>query len=129
MRVRRFGVAPERKHLLRELYGGGDRESAAAFGQILDEEFLDAVHIHAFTRAVSVLLVRAAKQRNLPVFFTYHTPTVSCQRGTLMLWGEETCDGVLSVARCTNCSLESRGLPRWASTLLSYTPLCCRQRP
>ena len=122
LRVRRYRVAPESRYMLRELYGGGDPEAAAAFAQILDEECPDAVHIHAFTRAVSVLLVRAAKQRRIPVFFTYHTPTVSCQRGTMMLRGKEMCDGVLNVRRCTSCSLESRGLPRWATDLLSYVP-------
>jgi glycosyltransferase involved in cell wall biosynthesis len=69
------------------------------------------------------MLVRVAKQRGLPVFFTYHTPTVSCQRGTLMLWGKEMCDGVLKVRRCTSCSLEAGGLPRWATELVSYMPL------
>jgi hypothetical protein len=29
--------------------------------------------------------VREAKQRRIGVIFTYHTPTVSCQRGTLRL--------------------------------------------
>jgi glycosyltransferase involved in cell wall biosynthesis len=124
LRVRPYRPAPASKNILRELYGAGDRDSAAAFARIIDEERPDAVHIHAFTRAVSLLFVRAAKQRGLPVFFTYHTPTVSCQRGTLMLWGKEMCDGVLRVGRCTSCSLESRGLPRWAAKLVSYMPLC-----
>lgn len=124
LRVRRYRVAPESKYMLRELYGEGDPEAAIAFAQILDEERPDAVHVHAFTRAVSVLLVRAAKQRRIPVFFTYHTPTVSCQRGTLMLWGKKVCDGVLGIRRCTSCSLESHGLPRWATSLLSHVP--CR---
>jgi glycosyltransferase involved in cell wall biosynthesis len=123
LRVRRFQSARKSKHLLRELYGDGDHEAAAAFAQILDEERPDAIHMHAFTRAASVLLVRAAKQRGLPVFFTYHTPTVSCQRGTLMLWGKEICDGMLHVRRCTSCVLESRGLPRWVSVVVSYLPL------
>ena len=122
LRVRRFRSAPKSKHLLRELYGDGDPEAAAAFAQILDDERPDAIHIHAFTRAVSVLLVRAAKQRGLPVFFTYHTPTVSCQRGTLMRWGNRICDGVLHVRHCTSCSLEGRGLPRWVSLLMSCSP-------
>jgi glycosyltransferase involved in cell wall biosynthesis len=123
LRVRRYRVAPKSKSMLQELYGHGDPESAAAFAQIIDEERPDAVHLHAFTRAVSLMLVRVAKQRGLPVFFTYHTPTVSCQRGTLMLWGTEMCDGVLKVRRCTSCSLEARGLPRWATDLVSYMPL------
>jgi glycosyltransferase involved in cell wall biosynthesis len=122
MCVRRYRAAPESKYMLRELYGGGDPEAAAAFARILDEERPDAVHIHAFTRGVSVLLVRVAKQRGLPVLFTYHTPTISCQRGTLMVWGRDECDGVLSVRRCAGCSLHGHGLPRGMAILLSYVP-------
>ena len=123
LRVRRFRSETNAKDMLRELYGGGDPQAAAAFGQVLDEECPHAVHVHAFTRAVSLLLVRAAKQRGLPVFFTYHTPTVSCQRGTLMLHGKEPCDGMLNVWRCTTCSLEAQGLPTPAAELLSHIPL------
>src|SRR5262249_11327255 len=71
----------------------------------------------------SILLIRVAKQQGLPVFFTYHTPTVSCQRGTMMFRGEEACDGVLNVRRCTTCYGESLGIPRWASALPTYVPL------
>src|SRR5262249_2468968 len=88
LRLRRYRTASESKFMLKELYGDGDPQAATAFAQILDEECPDIVHIHAFTRAVSVLLVRAAKQRGLTVLFTYHTPTVSCQRGTLLLRGK-----------------------------------------
>jgi glycosyltransferase involved in cell wall biosynthesis len=66
--------------------------------------------------------VRAAKARGIPTFFTYHTPTASCQRGTLILQGKEICDGVLDVHRCTDCSLANEGLPRWISGPLSYVP-------
>jgi glycosyltransferase involved in cell wall biosynthesis len=123
LRVHRFACAALSKHMLRELYAEGDPSAAATFGQILDEERPDAVHLHAYTRAVSVLLVRAAKQRGLPAFFTYHTPTVSCQRGTLMLRGREACDGALAVQRCTSCMLEGRGVPVPAVALLSHLPL------
>jgi glycosyltransferase involved in cell wall biosynthesis len=122
LRVRRFRTATESDRMLEELYGEGDPNAAALFGQVLDEERPDAVHVHAFTRAVSVLLVRAAKQRGLAVLFTYHTPTVSCQRGTLMLRGKEPCDGVLSVRRCTNCTLQAQGLPAPVANLLSCAP-------
>jgi glycosyltransferase involved in cell wall biosynthesis len=122
LRVYRFRSAPESRRMLRELYGAGDPEAGRAFAQILDQESPDVVHFHAFTRAVSVLLIRIAKKRNINVFFTYHTPTVSCQRGTLMLWGKEVCDGVLDVQRCTDCALAGAGMPRWASMPLSYVP-------
>ena len=121
-RVRRFRSVPESRYMLEELYGRGDPEAATAFGKILDEECPDVVHMHAFTRAASVELVRVSKRRGIPVFFTYHTPTVSCQRGTLLLWGREVCDGVLNVRRCTSCSVTGRGVARTASVLLSHVP-------
>ena len=122
LRVRRYRSAPDSTRMLRELYGEGDCEAGLAFAQILDEEVPDIVHMHAFTRAVSIQLVRASKHRRIPVIFTYHTPTVSCQRGTLMLWGTKVCDGVVNTRRCTDCSLANEGLPRWASMPLSYVP-------
>jgi glycosyltransferase involved in cell wall biosynthesis len=121
-RVRRFRSAPQSPSMLQELYGAGDPEAAAAFGKILDDEHPDVVHMHAFTRAASIRLVRTSKRRGIPVFFTYHTPTVSCERGTLMLWGREVCDGVLNVRRCTRCVVASRGVGRTASVLLSHAP-------
>jgi glycosyltransferase involved in cell wall biosynthesis len=122
LRVRRYRSASGSAYMLRELYGGGDPEAALAFTRILDEEKPDLVHLHAFTRAVSILLVRAARKRGIPTLFTYHTPTASCQRGTLILFGNEICDGVLDVRRCTDCSLVNEGLPRWMSKPLSYMP-------
>jgi glycosyltransferase involved in cell wall biosynthesis len=122
LRVRRFRSVAAGKDMLQQIYGGGDPEAAKAFAKILDEEQPDVVHIHAFTRAVSVLLVRAAKQRGLPVIFTYHTPAVSCLRGNLMLWGTRMCDGVLDVHRCTRCSLHAKGVPRWATNVVGWLP-------
>jgi glycosyltransferase involved in cell wall biosynthesis len=107
--VRRFAVAGEVSDI-RDLYGDGDPVAAREFATILDREHPDSVHLHAFTRGVSLRLVRLAKARGLPVVFTYHTPTVSCPRGTLVRWGSEVCNGELSVQRCTPCTLHGRGV-------------------
>jgi glycosyltransferase involved in cell wall biosynthesis len=120
--VRRFRSAVTSKHMLRELYGRGDPEAAAAFAKLLDEERPDLVHMHSFTRAASVLLVRAAKERHLPVVLTYHTPTMSCPRGTLMFRDEEQCDGLLDVRRCTACYGQALGVPYHAGALLNRMP-------
>ena len=111
LQVRRFREATGNVEL-RQLYGVGDPEAAAEFDKILEEEKPDLVHLHAFTQGVSVQLVRAVKQRKLPVVFTYHTPTASCQRGTLMRWGTTACDGKLHVHRCSGCTLHGLGLSR-----------------
>jgi glycosyltransferase involved in cell wall biosynthesis len=108
---------------LTDLYGRGDAEAARSFAGILDTERPDIVHLHAFTTAVSVRLVREVKQRGIPVVFTYHTPTVSCQRGTLMRWGREVCDGYVDLQVCTRCTLHGLGLPQTVAYLVGSVPV------
>jgi glycosyltransferase involved in cell wall biosynthesis len=107
---------------LRELYGEGDQQAAAGFLQILKTTRPDVVHLHAFTAAVSSRVARAAKQAGLPVVFTYHTPTVSCQRGTLLRWGTTLCDGQVDVRLCTACYLHGQGLGRGFAQLAAHIP-------
>ncbi len=121
LRVRRFAVAPTVDDV-RDLYGEGDRVAARAFGEILDSERPELVHLHAFTRGVSLRLVREAKARRAPVVFTYHTPTVSCQRGTLMRWGSEVCSGQLDAGLCARCTLHGLGLPRPLAEIAGRLP-------
>jgi glycosyltransferase involved in cell wall biosynthesis len=107
---------------LENLYGAGDPVAAESFESILDRQKPEIVHLHAFTSAVSVRLVKSVRQRNIPIVFTYHTPTVSCQRGTLMEWGKRACDGEISVRRCAACSLHGLGFPAPAAKLLGSLP-------
>jgi glycosyltransferase involved in cell wall biosynthesis len=118
--VRRFRLGPVGD--ARDLYGEGDAPGAQGFAAILETERPDLVHLHALTRGVSLRLVREARRRGLPVVFTYHTPTVSCVRGTLMRWGEEACDGRLRPRICTACALHGRGAGRLASAVLATVP-------
>src|SRR5262245_46440320 len=121
LRVQRFREATGNVDL-RQLYGVGDPVAAAAFDKILQEEKPDLVHLHAFTQSVSMRLVRAAKQRKLPVVFTYHTPTVSCLRGTLVRWETTICDGKLHVHRCAGCAMHGLGLKRPLAIAVSALP-------
>ncbi len=121
LRVRRF-AATERLRDLGDLYGSGDEGAARQFGSIVDEERPDLVHLHALSPAASLRLVREVKRRRVPMVFTYHTPTVSCQRGTLLRWGEQVCDGLLDVRTCASCTLHGLGLPRLPSELLGLIP-------
>jgi hypothetical protein len=54
--------------------------------------------------------------------FTYHTPTASCVRGTLLRDGQEPCDGALIAQRCAECLLESRRVPPMIRRALSHAP-------
>jgi glycosyltransferase involved in cell wall biosynthesis len=121
LRVRRFGISGGQIDL-EDLYGGGDAHAANAFERILDEERPDVLHQHALTSACSAQLIRLAKKRGIPVVFTYHTATVSCQRGTLLEWARKPCDGQVSVARCTPCTLHGLGLDQATSGLVGRTP-------
>lgn len=103
--------------------------AAAAFAAVLDEIRPALVHFHALSPAVNADCARAAKARGLPVVWTYHTPTLSCARGTMMRFGISPCDGQFRPWRCTACAghalLGSRvlagalaSLPTAASALL-----------
>ncbi|HBY62992.1 MAG TPA: glycosyl transferase group 1, partial [Solibacterales bacterium] len=118
--VHRFGSTAQPS--LRALYREGDPLAAENFARILDRVGPDLVHFHALSTAISVLTMRAAKRRGQPVVFTYHTPTVSCMRGTLLEWGRTTCDGTVSVSRCAPCALHSRGVPAPLSRLAGALP-------
>src|SRR4051812_49691449 len=74
--VERFalGASPT----LRDVYGAGDLAGAEKFDAILARQRPDVVHFHAFTMGASLRMAEAARRRDLPVVFTYHTPTASC---------------------------------------------------
>jgi glycosyltransferase involved in cell wall biosynthesis len=92
IRVHRLGVQAETSVLM--MHGAtGDPVAARAFGEVLDLERPDVVHFHAFSPAISVQCVAAAKQRGLRCVYTYHTSTITCGRSTLLRWGTIPCDG------------------------------------
>ncbi|NEO21428.1 glycosyltransferase [Moorena sp. SIO4A5] len=119
--VQRFAVSSTLPDL-RNLYGLGDPQAAQNFSQILDREKPDLIHLHAFTSGVSLRLVRAAKQLQIPIIFTYHTPTVSCQRGTLLKNGTQICSGKLDRVTCTSCTLQGMGMGAPQAQLIGKLP-------
>jgi glycosyltransferase involved in cell wall biosynthesis len=121
LKVRRFAVS-NRVKPLQEIYGAGDPQAASEFSRIIDTEQPDIVHLHAFTSGVSLRLVQALKQRQIPIVFTYHTPTVSCQRGTLMRWGTQICDGKLDLHTCAQCTLQGLGLDQISAKAIANLP-------
>jgi glycosyltransferase involved in cell wall biosynthesis len=127
IQVRRCAVRQGR-HDLRQLYGLGDELAANAFAQILDEEQPDIVHLHALTSGVSLRTVHEAKKRKIPVVFTYHTPTVTCQRGTMMRWGSEPCCGLMELRQCSQCALHGFGLNRAAAVAFGSMPPAIGER-
>ena len=115
--IRRFAYAG--RTTLEDLYGAGDALAAESFARLLDREAPDVVQQHAWTPACSLEAARRVKRRHIPLVFSYHTPTVSCARGTLLKWGRDVCDGRLDPTTCSRCVLEARGLPRAVGNIVS----------
>jgi glycosyltransferase involved in cell wall biosynthesis len=78
--------------------------------------------LHARTAAVSDRLIDAAREHGAKIVFTYHTPTVSCVRGTMMELGRTPCNGLLDVHRCTACVLQKHGVPPLIRDVLAFIP-------
>ena len=56
------------------------------------------------------------------VVFTYHTPTISCVRGTLLRWGTDLCDGRMDLRQCSRCLLQRTGLPKAVTWIAGSLP-------
>ncbi|MGD0671122.1 MAG: glycosyltransferase family 4 protein [Candidatus Binatus sp.] len=113
---------------LADLYGLGDPVAAQSFAKVLESCAPDVVHLHSWTAGVSIRVLRIAKAAGIPVVFTYHTPTVSCVRGTLLRWGIEQCDGDLESSPCAACMLHGKGLSRPLSIALASLPVAIGER-
>lgn len=116
-------LVPSSKLTLEAMYSDGDLSAAQKFGGELDLIRPQVVHFHAFTASASLAAMREAAQRGVPILLTYHTPTVTCLRGTMLRWGVVPCAGEMVVTTCSACSLHGRGIPKWIAFLVSRIPL------
>lgn len=108
--VHRFAVDPRPQ--LDLAYGAADEIAAENFASIVAKTRPAIVHLHARSAAVSEKLIDVAHAAGASVVFTYHTPTMSCARGTMMLFGKTPCDGEIIALRCTACALSGLGMPQ-----------------
>ena len=74
----------------------------------------DVLHVHSLGTGIGLDTLEAARALGARIIFTAHLPALGflCQRGTLLRWGTEPCDGLVDVQRCAACALEDRGAPR-----------------
>lgn len=110
VRVCRYSACKQSERLID--YYGGTNEPDPGFVRMLEREKPDLLHLHAYSSFTSLGMVRIAKQRHIPVLFTYHTPTATCQRGTMLHWGEKPCDGRLNLHACARCTLDGLFQPK-----------------
>ncbi len=106
-----------------ELYLISSGRDPADFDHFLDRWRPEVGHFHALTFGAGPDHSRALRKRGIPYYVTYHTPTFSCLRGTLMRGGKEVCDGIIKPYACAACSLQGQGLPRPLAALLAASPL------
>ena len=84
----------------------------------------DIVHMHTFVTGLGLHELRAAAATGARVIVTTHSSALGyvCQRGTMMRWGREPCDGVSKPAKCAACELEHRGLPVFLARAVGSIP-------
>lgn len=118
--VHRFAVADDVS--IDEVYLRDRSVDQKAFDAILDRTQPDVVHVHGYTPTINRNIISSIRGRGSKLIFTYHTPTATCVRGTLRLFGTAVCDGMLIASRCATCSLQARGMPLVAASALSVMP-------
>jgi glycosyltransferase involved in cell wall biosynthesis len=129
VRYRVVDLPPRRVPRRAELYRGALGEEPIGFAALLADWQPDLVHFHALTLGAGLDHARCARRAGIPYLVTYHTPTFSCRKGTLLRWGRQICDGVIEPGRCSACLLHGRGWPRPLAQALAHSPLPHRALP
>lgn len=89
-------------------YGAPDPQVGEAFARVLEELEPEIVHFHAWSRGVSQACSDGARATGAKVVWSYHTPTVSCPRGTLLKDGTTVCDGTFTPQECARCVMSDQ---------------------
>ncbi|MEH1883900.1 glycosyltransferase [Nostoc sp.] len=93
------------------------------FAQWLQQQKANIYHQHSWATGCSIHHMRQAKQLGMPTVLTVHVPGYICLRGTMLLNGQQVCDGRIEQVRCGNCWAMARGIPASLAPLLSRIPL------
>ena len=119
--VHRVPTSPSPRPLA-EMYGRGDSRFALGIADIVATEAPDVVHFHAYTPAINGGLAMRIRSLGPAIALTYHTATVTCQRGTLLRFGNTVCDGRMVVGRCAACVIQQNGIPRPLADVVGRMP-------
>jgi glycosyltransferase involved in cell wall biosynthesis len=119
--VYRYPVFPEPKP--EPNYGQFPHGSFELFASWLKEQKADIYNQHQWTPKCGLPHLRLAKELNMATVVTVHLPIPICQRHTLMLYGQEACDGKIDQVRCSHCCSVPRSLPSSVVNNLSRTPI------
>lgn len=121
--VFRYGIpsAPTRD----EVQGRQPVRGAEQIRSWFADQRFDIVHFHTFSTGLGVAEMEAAKATGARVVATTHSSSLGylCQRGTMMRWGSQLCDGIAERRKCAACALQARGLPRPLAGIAAAIPL------
>ena len=99
-----------------------DKTDVTQFIDAISRFNADIVHIHGVSRGITARGLEAARSMGAGIVLTYHTPTTTCIRGTLLQHGTHPCDGILDARRCTACNLTAHGMPTQLASLVARAP-------
>ena len=106
---------------VRDLYTSG-KTNVAEFITAIERFSPDVLHVHGIGRGIAPAALEHARKLGMSIVLTYHTPTTTCVRGTLLQHGAHPCDGVLDAHRCTACNLTAHGVPSAIATTIARAP-------
>lgn len=124
IRVYRYPAGPD--YVRGEAVGKVAPPSVSRLLRFVEREQPDLVHFHSWTRGAGYWHIRQVHEAGFPVFFTLHTASAFCARGTMWRWDRYPCDGEIRPLRCAACYFHSRLTARAAlpvATLLAGLPL------
>lgn len=100
------------------LRGLSPPDNLISFAELIRKVGPDIVHFHTLGTDCGNFHINTVKKLNIPTLLTVHVPGVLCPRGTFLQWGELPCDRTLKVDKCSECLLNSRGIPKFLSKAL-----------
>ncbi|MES1021819.1 glycosyltransferase [Gloeocapsa sp. BRSZ] len=93
------------------------------FERWLKEQEADIYHQHQWTPKCGLPHLRLAKALGMATVVSIRLPNPVCQRETLMLNGQEVCDGKIDEVRCSHCCGVPTAISDTVIKRLAYTPL------
>lgn len=107
--VLRYPIPRERERDQHE--GRRPHDAFDVFQSLLREARADVFHLHSLTYGANRHHLEHARSTGMATVSTIHVPGPLCERGTLMRFGREACDGLIDARQCVPCWLEAKRVP------------------
>jgi glycosyltransferase involved in cell wall biosynthesis len=86
----------------------------------------DVLHLHGRTLAISLSMMEAAADLNIPMVATLHNVPMLCPRNDYITWKGSVCDGRVELLKCVHCTTATRAGSLAGITMAALTPLLAR---